>query len=127
MVDVAAAVIKREDRYLLCQRPLEKRHGGLFELPGGKCRQNESLSECMRRELLEELGIASASVKGIRGSLLDIGSEFLITFLDVDIEGEPAPLEHAALLWATISEALSLPLAPTDRSFLESIDQGRHA
>ena len=35
-IRVLAAVIARGDRYLVCRRPVQKRHGGLWEFPGGK-------------------------------------------------------------------------------------------
>jgi 8-oxo-dGTP pyrophosphatase MutT (NUDIX family) len=53
---VLAAVIRRQDRYLVCRRPAHKRHGGLWEFPGGKLEPGETLLEAARRELREELG-----------------------------------------------------------------------
>ena len=56
--DVAAGVI-RDDRHrlLIAQRPLDGLLGGLWEFPGGKCEAGESLRDCLRRELREELAI----------------------------------------------------------------------
>jgi 8-oxo-dGTP pyrophosphatase MutT (NUDIX family) len=42
-ISVLAAVITHQSRYLVCQRPLSKRHGGLWEFPGGKIEPGESL------------------------------------------------------------------------------------
>ncbi|MYD39798.1 MAG: A/G-specific adenine glycosylase, partial [Chloroflexi bacterium] len=56
---VAAGVIRDDKRRLLiAQRPLDGLLGGLWEFPGGKCEANESLRDCLRRELREELAIA---------------------------------------------------------------------
>ncbi len=56
--DVTAAVIRREDgRILIAQRPADGMLGGLWEFPGGKREPGESLPECLRREIQEELGI----------------------------------------------------------------------
>ena len=52
-VDVVAAVIRRGERVLLCQRPAHKRHGGLYEFPGGKCNDGETKDQAIARELLE--------------------------------------------------------------------------
>ncbi|MBX6363584.1 MAG: hypothetical protein IRZ00_06920, partial [Gemmatimonadetes bacterium] len=47
----------------------------------------------------------------------DPGSHFVIEFLPVEIEGEPACLEHAELAWVSDEELLKLPLAPSDRRY----------
>ena len=55
---VAAGVIRDDQRRLLiAQRPLDGLLGGLWEFPGGKCEAGESLRDCLRRELREELAI----------------------------------------------------------------------
>ena len=55
---VAAAVIRDDQgRLLIAQRPLDGLLGGLWEFPGGKCEAGESLRDCLRRELREELAI----------------------------------------------------------------------
>lgn len=50
-------MIRRDGRYLVCRRPAQKRHGGLWEFPGGKIDDGESLLDAARRELAEELSI----------------------------------------------------------------------
>lgn len=54
---VAAAVIRREGRILIAQRPSDKHQGGLWEFPGGKVDAGESVEQALARELQEELGI----------------------------------------------------------------------
>jgi 8-oxo-dGTP pyrophosphatase MutT (NUDIX family) len=56
---VVAAVIERDGRLLVCQRPAHKRHGGLWEFPGGKCDPGESDAEAARRELSRVEQVAS--------------------------------------------------------------------
>ena len=55
--EVAAAVLVRDGQVLLAQRRPEDMLGGLWEFPGGKREAGESLEECLRRELEEELGL----------------------------------------------------------------------
>ena len=57
MQRVIAAVIARDGKLLLCLRPALKRHGGLWEFPGGKVEAGETPQQALVRELREELRI----------------------------------------------------------------------
>ena len=118
-IRVIAAVITRGDRLLVCQRPLHKRYGGLWEFPGGKCEPDESIAEAAQRELHEELSVQVVKVGDEEIAIPDPGSSYLIVFTPVHIVGEPACNEHTALLWAKPSELKDLPLAPSDRRYIE--------
>ena len=120
MIRVIAAVISRGDDLLVCQRAPEKRHGGLWEFPGGKCEPGESLADAARRELSEELGVEVVSVGVEVLALRDPNSPYMITFVPVEIKGEPACREHVALRWISLAEVSQLRLAPTDRKFVET-------
>lgn len=54
-VKVCAAVIRKNGRTLICSRPKATVLGDKMEFPGGKVEPGESLNECIRRELREEL------------------------------------------------------------------------
>ncbi|MDX2194201.1 MAG: (deoxy)nucleoside triphosphate pyrophosphohydrolase [Gemmatimonadales bacterium] len=116
-IPVLAAVLRRDGRYLVGLRPAHKRHGGLWEFPGGKCEPGESLGAAARRELAEELGLRVTAVGAELLRVHDAGSPFEIVFTVVDAEGEPVAHEHAALRWATVAELGALPLAPSDARF----------
>lgn len=117
-IDVLAAVITRSDRYLVCQRPLTKRHGGLWEFPGGKIESGESLLDAADRELTEELNVAAVSVGEPIFTAHDDGSPFVVSFVPTQIAGDPVCLEHTALRWASLEEIEQLELAPSDRRFV---------
>ncbi|WP_372835475.1 (deoxy)nucleoside triphosphate pyrophosphohydrolase [Puniceibacterium confluentis] len=53
----AVALIDRDGRVLLAQRPAGKAMAGLWEFPGGKVEVNETPEAALIRELHEELGI----------------------------------------------------------------------
>jgi adenine-specific DNA glycosylase len=53
----AAAIVDDQHRVLLSKRPVHVHQGGLWEFPGGKLEEGETLEEGLRRELQEELGI----------------------------------------------------------------------
>lgn len=64
--DVAAAVIRNNRKILITQRPDKGLLGGLWEFPGGKKEPFESLEDCLKREIREELDIE-----------IDVGENFI--------------------------------------------------
>lgn len=120
-VRVVAAVARRDNSLLICRRPPTKRHGDLWEFPGGKCEIGESDFDAMSRELSEELGVTVTSIGEEVFSIADPGSPYLIVFREVEFVGEPLCHEHSELRWASVREIASLPLAPSDKTFVDSL------
>jgi 8-oxo-dGTP diphosphatase len=118
-ISVLAAVIQQSGDYLVCQRPSEKRHGGLWEFPGGKLEPGETLAEAASRELREELGVTVRAIGPSIFAVADPGSPFVIEFVPVEIEGIPTCLEHQALSWVPLEKLSGFALAPSDRAFVE--------
>ena len=106
-VEVVAAVVERDGRYLVTRR-LEGTHlAGLWEFPGGKIKPGEKREDALRRELAEELGV-EASV----GELIETvdwtypEKRVRIFFYRCAVSGEPCPQERQEMLWV---EAARLP------------------
>lgn len=118
-IRVMAAVIERDGRFLLCQRPVGKRHGGLWEFPGGKVLEGETDLEATRRELDEELGVEVISVGDSFLAVPDEGSVFTVEFVPCAIDGEPQSTEHDRVEWVPRSELLDYDLAPCDKILSE--------
>ena len=118
---VVAAVIWRHGRYLVCRRPEHKRHGGLWEFPGGKLRNGESLADAVRRELAEELAVEVVSVGGVCYQHADQESRCLIRFIETEIAGMPIPKEHEEIRWCPPSELPLLSFPPADKAFVRRI------
>ena len=121
LIRVLAAVIRRGDRYLLCRRPVHKRHGGLWEFPGGKIESKETLLDAAIREMCEELNLRAVGIGATLAIFRDPGSSFLIEFIEVEVQGEPERLEHDEHRWCTIDELAELDLAPTDGRFAATL------
>ena len=93
-VRVIAAVIQRGDQRLICQRPPHKRHGGLWEFPGGKVEPNESDESAARRELAEELGVQGVEPVPLFTKVYDDGRNRCHNFaFEVRWDG---PIRHQA-------------------------------
>jgi 8-oxo-dGTP diphosphatase len=117
-VPVVAAVVRRGDRLLLGRRPVHKRHGGLWEFPGGKIDEGESVAEAARRELAEELGLEVLAVEDRLFAMDDGASPFLIQFHPVSVVGEPDAIEHSEVGWFSPEELEAMELAPADAAFV---------
>jgi 8-oxo-dGTP diphosphatase len=125
LIRVLAAVVERDGEYLICQRPVHKRHGGLWEFPGGKIETGESHLEAARRELSEELQVSVLSVGPAVFAVADPGSDFLIEFVPASINGSPQRIEHKDLRWLSLRDLPSLELAPSDRRFVDFLRSSR--
>jgi mutator protein MutT len=121
---VVAAVATRGGEVLLALRPAHKRHGGMWEFPGGKVDEGETDAQALARELREELGVGVEAVGALLGVIRDPGSPFEIRFRAVTLRGEPEALEHEEIRWTDPVAARSLPLAPSDRQFLTHLLPG---
>ena len=116
---VFAAVIQREGLYLVCRRPAHKRHGLLWEFPGGKLEPGESHFDAAYRELKEELNLRVSDIGERLFSFADPGSTFLVEFFPTVVAGSPELLEHCELRWVSLADMEALELAPTDKRFSE--------
>jgi 8-oxo-dGTP diphosphatase len=122
---VVAAVLSRDGRYLVCRRPDDKRHGGLWEFPGGKVDEGESRADAVRRELSEELELDATEVGALLFTSSDDGSPFVIEFVETRAVGEPVLHEHSAAGWFAPEELLELLLAPADARFAAWLSERR--
>jgi len=122
---VVAAVIERDGRVLVAQRPSHKHLALKWEFPGGKVEPGEELVAALVREIKEELGCDIAVGRALPRSThayATITIE-LIPFCCRLTPGsaEPHPHEHAAVLWVTLGELRTLDLAAADWPVVEGL------
>ena len=55
MKQVSAGIIICKNKILIARRNHHKSLSGLWEFPGGKQEEGETLQECLKREIMEEL------------------------------------------------------------------------
>ena len=122
MIEVVAAVIKREGQLLICQRPVNKKLSLLWEFPGGKVEEGEEHQAALYRECLEELGIELL----IGSFICDIyknDDDVHISFYNAIIKnGIPVPIEHNDIRWICISEISKYTFCPADEAILKQIE-----
>ncbi len=123
--DVTAAVIEHEGRLLIAQRPAEGLLGGLWEFPGGKCEPGETLAECLRREIREELALEIEV--GDPVAVVEHGfTHFAITlhaFRCRLLAGEPQALGVAAWRWVRPEELGRFAFSAADRQVIAALGQ----
>ncbi|MFK3891032.1 (deoxy)nucleoside triphosphate pyrophosphohydrolase [Sphingomonas sp. NPDC079357] len=121
MLVVAAALVDADGRCLMQQRPRDKRHGGLWEFPGGKVEPGEHPAAALVRELDEELAIGVAV-----DALMPLGfaTDMPVTMLlyhCVAWRGEPRALAAEALCWERPPVLARLPMPPVDVPLLAAL------
>ena len=121
MVQVVAALIWNNDRFLICQRPATKARALLWEYVGGKVEPGETREEALVRECREELDVT-----------VEVGSVFYeVTheYLDITIHltlfnatisaGEITLLEHNDAQWIKPEEIPNYAFCPADKAINE--------
>ena len=122
-VRVAAAVMARGDRVLLCQRRASDRHPGKWEFPGGKFEDGETAAACARRELREELGIeavAGGELWRTRHAYADLAVELVFVRIE-SFAPEPRNLCFADVRWVALSELESYDVLDGDRELISRL------
>lgn len=118
----AAALVDRDGRVLLAQRPEGKHLAGMWEFPGGKIEPGESPEGALVRELHEELGIdTAASCLAPCGFVSHAYENFrllMLLFACRKWRGTPVGQQGQALRWARVPEMFGLPMPPADRPLL---------
>jgi A/G-specific adenine glycosylase len=121
---VAAAVIQRDGKVFIAQRPAQGLLGGMWEFPGGKIESGETLTACLKREICEELNV-DIVVGAPFGVYEHAYTHFKVTlhaFECLLLNGDP-PLarEHSALCWARPAELGNYPMGKIDRQIAQKL------
>ncbi|MYE03267.1 MAG: (deoxy)nucleoside triphosphate pyrophosphohydrolase [Alphaproteobacteria bacterium] len=116
---VAAALVDRDGRVLLAERPEGKAMAGLWEFPGGKPAPGETPEAALLRELKEELDIdteASCLAPLAFASHAYADFHLLMPLYVCRVwQGVPRPKEGQRLAWVRPREMPDWPMPPADR------------
>lgn len=132
MLQVGAAAIVRRGadgwELLSARRTEPPVAAGLWEFPGGKREDGESVEECIRREILEELGVPLVLHEPIPGPLqgawpLNERIAIHLWLCTIDGEVEPQLLEdHDALAWLDADHLFTVPWIPADEVIVRALE-----
>jgi 8-oxo-dGTP diphosphatase len=123
-VEVVAAVIERDGRYLITRR-LEGTHlAGLWEFPGGKILPGEKPEDALRRELKEELGVEAAVAELIQTVDWTYPEKSVrLLFFRCALAGEPAPLEGQEMRWVAAADLRSYSFPEADATLIARLSR----
>ena len=123
---VGAAVVKNEDgTVLVAQRREDQMLGGLWEFPGGKQEGDESIFECVIRELKEELGIdveLNDKIMCVHHAYSHFTMEMHIFWARIQ-SGNPRAIECKNFKWIALTDIRSLPFSKADLKVIDEITE----
>ena len=116
---VVAAIIERDNAFLLTERPDGTHLAGHWEFRGGKVDGHESHAEALRRELFEELD-AVVDVGDLAHTVTHTYPEKTVQlfFYRCDLRGEPKPMMGQQMRWVHKQELAQLPFPEADRELI---------
>ncbi len=125
-IQVSAAVICCDGRYLITRRKPGTHLEGLWEFPGGKREPGETLEDCLRREVREELGAKiseSVLFQSVRHDYPDKSVE--LHFFRCTLEpGSMQLAEGTDLRWVPAEQLGSFAFPEADRRLVEALQDG---
>lgn len=121
---IGVGIIQRENEdVLISLRPEDAMLGGLWEFPGGKQEEGESISETVRRELREELGVEVEPYEEFM-RLKHVYSHFSITlhaWMCRLLSGDPKPQSSQEIRWVSIDDLEEYPFPKANKQLTERL------
>ena len=120
---VAAAVVHLDGKTLITRRAPGQNLEGLWEFPGGKLEHEESVQQCITRELREELGVDPVAGEIIATSTYAYpGGEIELIAISVELQSTQFTLQvHDRFEWVLPQELLRYNFAPADIPIAQEI------
>ena len=123
LLRVTAAIIKKDNKIFIARRAQHKHLAGFWEFPGGKIENNETPEVCLKRELIEELGITVTVGKLFMENQHDYGDKIimLMAYLCELISGDISLKDHDKFAWVEKTELTNFKFAPADIPFVNAL------
>ena len=123
MTQVVAALIRKDNGFMIFQRPETKTRAFQWEFVGGKVEPGETLEEALVRECREEIGVTVR----VGDVFTEVDHEYPditihLTLFNAEIEeGIPQKLEHNDIRCITPDEISQYNFCPADDEILKKI------
>jgi mutator protein MutT len=124
MTRVAVGVLQKDGKILVCQRKKGSRYGLKWEFPGGKLEPGETILECLKRELFEELSISVRDIDRVQtqSTFYEDGGMFEVAYCFVSqFTGEARNNAFEEIRWVTIPELRALDNLKGNKAFVASL------
>lgn len=121
--EVAAGIVRSGSQVLIARRREGDHQGGRWEFPGGKRRGPETIEQCLRREMLEEIGI-EVDVGPLWRALTHVYPDRTVTlyfYLCDNVRGTPRAVECDEVRWIPPDALTLLPFVEGDRAILADL------
>lgn len=123
MTQVVAALIRKDNKFMIFQRPESKTRAFQWEFVGGKVEPGETLEEALIRECREEIGVTVR----VGDVFTEVDHEYPditihLTLFNAEIaDGIPQKLEHNDIRCITPDEISKYEFCPADDEILKKI------
>lgn len=123
VTQVTAAILRMDGKILICQRDDKGSCPLLWEFPGGKLEEGETLEECLVRECMEEQGVMIEVGEVFAESRYSYGDkEMHFTFFVCQIiEGKLQRKVHQDIRWVRAEELVRYEFCPADVEVAERL------
>jgi ADP-ribose pyrophosphatase len=124
MIKVAVGIVTIGSQVLVCQRKKSSRYPLKWEFPGGKFEDGESVEQCLRRELHEELSIdATVGEEFFRQEWLypDSGSFEVFYHLVLSFSGTIRNNVFEQIRWANVGELTGIDMLEGNKDAVEKL------
>ena len=119
-IDVVAAVIKKNNSFLIANRSFEVASEGIWEFPGGKVKERETLISALIREIKEELSLEIQVGNKITTISLDASDKRISVhyFYALIVSGQISLNVHSEFKWVPHTQLKNFTYIDGDRHIL---------
>lgn len=122
-IPVTAAVIRKDGMILIARRK-HAYMGHRWEFPGGKLEDGETLEECLKREIFEELGITIkvGPLISSRKHVINCQAAIVLYAYHAEyVSGDITLTDHDEIAWVTPEDLPGYSFPDPDRQIVQEL------